>query len=151
MARMHSRKHGKSKSYKPIDKKIGSWMTYKAKEIELIITKLAKTGETASAIGLHLRDQYGIPDVKTAIKKSITQVLKEKELQPEIPEDVMALLKKEVFVKKHLEKNHKDEGAKRGLILTQSKTKRLVKYYKNKGRLPVDWKYDPKRIALLIE
>ncbi len=151
MARMHSRDKGKSKSYKPIDKKIGPWMKYKPKEIEMLISKLAKAGNTSSEIGLHLRDQYGIPDVKAILNKGITQVLKEKDLLPEIPEDVMELLKKEAFLNKHLEKNHKDEGAKRGLILTQSKTKRLVKYYRRTGKLPVDWKYDPKKIALLVE
>lgn len=151
MARMHSRDKGKSKSYKPIDRNVPAWVNFKPKEIEMLIVKLAKQGESASKIGAHLRDNYGIPDVKPILEKSITEVLKEKEMLPEIPDDVMSLLKKEVILRKHLEKNKKDEGAKRGLILTQSKTKRLVKYYRSNGRLPQNWKYDPKQIALLID
>lgn len=151
MARMHSRDKGKSKSYKPVGRPIPEWVDKKPKEIEMLIVKLAKQGESASKIGAHLRDSYGIPDVKPILGKSITKVLKEKELEPEIPDDVMSLLKKEVMLRKHLEHNNKDEGAKRGLILTQSKTKRLVKYYRENGRLPQNWKYDPKQIALLID
>jgi len=151
MGRMHTGSKGKARSYKPLDMKVESWMKYKPKEIELLIVKFAKEGKGASQIGLELRDHYGIPDVKTVLKKTISEVLKDKDLLPEIPEDLMALLKKEIFLRKHLEKNHKDEGAKRGLILTRSKSKRLVKYYRTTGRLPQDWKYDPSRIALLIE
>jgi len=151
MARMHSRDKGKSRSYKPTGRPNPEWVQYKPKEIEALIVKLAKEGRTPSNIGSYLRDHYGIPDVKATLNKSITNVLKEKELLTEIPEDVMSLLKKEVFLRKHLEHNHKDEGAKRGLILTQSKTKRLVKYYRGTGRLPQDWKYDPKQISLLID
>ncbi|MBW3020888.1 30S ribosomal protein S15 [Candidatus Woesearchaeota archaeon] len=151
MARMHSRDKGKSRSYKPIVKTVPEWVEFKPKEVEMLIVKLAKQGKDPSQIGAFLRDHHGIPDVKTMLKKSITQVLAEKDLLSDIPEDLMNLLKKEVMVRKHLERNHKDEGAKRGLILTQSKTKRLVKYYRSSGRLPQDWKYDPKQIALLIE
>lgn len=151
MARMYSRRKGKARSYKPIEKKIGQWMTYKPKEIEMLIVKLAKSGESPSFIGLHLRDQYGIPDVKTITKRSISDILKEKKLLTEVPEDIMALLKKEVFLEKHLEKNAHDETARRGLMLTQSKTRRLIKYYKRNGRLQKDWKYNPKEIALLVE
>jgi small subunit ribosomal protein S15 len=151
MARMYSRKKGKSRSYKPVEKKIGSWMTYKPKEVELLVIKLAKGNQSPSQIGLHLRDHYGIPDVKTITEKSISEILKEKKLLAEIPEDVMALLKKEVFLNKHVEKNIHDESAIRGRLITQSKIRKLVKYYKNTGRLPIEWKYNPKEIALLIE
>ena len=118
MARMHSRDKGKSKSYKPLNKDVSSWMTFKPKEIEMLIVKLAKSGESTSKIGLQLRDLYGIPDVKSAIDKTITKVLEEKDLMGEIPEDLMNLLKKEVFVRKHMEKNNHDMDAKRGLNLT---------------------------------
>ena len=55
------------------------------------------------------------------------------------------------MLKKHLEKNHKDQSAKRGLQLTESKIKRVVKYYKKNKKIPMDWKYDPERIKLFIE
>jgi small subunit ribosomal protein S15 len=151
MARMHSRDKGKSKSVKPTRKTNQSWLTYKEKEVEMLVSKLAKEGKTASKIGLFLRDNYGIPSVKQITKKTITAIMKEKDLAKEIPEDLMAMIKKTVMLKKHLEKNHKDETAKRGIILTESKIKRLVKYYKKSKKLPMDWKYDPERIKLFIE
>lgn len=151
MGRMHSGSKGKSKSYKPLVREAKSWTGYKPKEVEQIIVKLAKSGKTGSAIGLDLRDQYGIPDVKAFLGKKINQVLKEQELLAEIPEDLMSMLKNEVLLMKHLETNHKDQTAKRGLILAQSKAKRLAKYYKSNGRLPADWTYDRNRIALMVQ
>jgi small subunit ribosomal protein S15 len=150
MARMHSRDKGKSKSVKPTRKTSQSWLTYKEKEVEMLVAKLAKEGKTPSEIGLDLRDHYGIPSTKQLTKKTITGI-KEKELAKEIPEDLMALIRRTVMLRKHLEKNHKDEPAKRGLHLTESKIKRLVKYYKRSKKLPMDWKYDPERIKLFIE
>ena len=50
-----------------------------------------------------------------------------------------------------MEKNHKDNTALRGIQLTESKIKRLIKYYKKSGRLPEDWKYEPEKIKLYIE
>ncbi len=151
MARMHSRDKGKSKSVRPTKKTNATWLSYKEKEVEMLVTKMAKEGKTASQIGLFLRDNYGIPSVKKITQKNITSILKEKKLSKEIPEDLMALIRRTVMLKKHLEKNHKDESAKRGLHLTESKIKRLVKYYKKSKKLPMDWKYDPERIKLFIE
>jgi len=150
MARMHSRKKGKSGSTKPSKKVKPVWLNYSVKEIEMLVAKLGKE-MPPSKIGLHLRDSYGIPDVKTITGKSITQILKEKNLLPEVPEDLMALIKKAIKIRKHLEENKQDKTAKRGLQLTESKIKRLVKYYKRKKRLPVDWKYDSSRIRLVTE
>lgn len=151
MARMHSRARGKAGSKRPVKKSVSTWVRYKAKEAEMLIVKLAKEGKTPSQIGLALRDVYGIPYVKGVTNKKITKILEEKKLSKEIPEDLMALIKKSVAIRKHLEENHKDEGAKRGLILTESKIKRLIRYYKRVEKLPEGWKYDPKRIRLYIE
>jgi len=117
MARMYSRKHGKSGSKKPIKKVLPVWLRYKPNEVELLIAKFAKEGKNSSEIGILLRDTYGIPDVRTLCKKKISQILKEKNLTSEIPDDLLALIRKSVAVRKHLETNHKDETAKRGLIL----------------------------------
>ncbi|HHE04618.1 MAG TPA: 30S ribosomal protein S15, partial [candidate division WOR-3 bacterium] len=117
MARMHSRKKGKSGSKKPL-KTSYSWMNYKPKEVELLVVKLAKEGNAASQIGIKLRDVYGIPDVKTATKKSITKILKEKKLAPNLPENLTSLLEQVISIKKHLENNKKDLHAKRNLTLT---------------------------------
>ncbi len=151
MARKYSRKKGKSGSKKPAKKSVPKWSRYKEKEIELLIVKLAKEGQTTSQIGLHLRDVYGIPDVKIILKKSITDILKEKDILPQVPEDLMALMKKAVMIRKHLEENKKDRPALRGLQLTESKINKLVKHYKKSKRLSKDWKYDPSKVKLLAE
>lgn len=150
MARMHSRDKGKSGSTTPI-KKIPSWMRYKETEIEKLIIKLAKAGNSSSEIGLVLRDTYGIHSVKAATGKKITKILEEKKLAKEIPDDLMALIVKFLDVKKHLEKNRQDKTAKRGLQLTDSKIRRLVKYYKSTGRLPADWKFDHEKVKMYVE
>ncbi len=151
MARMYSRKKGKSGSTKPMRKTAPSWIRYGAKEIEMLIIKLAKEGHAPSKIGLILRDSYGIPLLKQITGKNITKLLKEKNLLPKLPEDVLALIKRSIAIRKHVEKNNKDETAKRGLTLTENKIKALAKYYKKIKRLPVDWKYEPKKIRLYLE
>ena len=123
----------------------------KAKEIEMLVVKLAKSGNPPSMIGTILRDSYGIPDTKLITKKKVSQILSERELLGAIPEDLMALIKKSIGLKKHMEDNRQDMGAKRGYQLTESKIRRLIKYYKQSRKLPADWKYDPKRIALLLD
>ncbi len=151
MARMHSRRKGKSGSKKPSKKGSYTWMNYKPKEIEMLIIKLAKEGNAPSTIGIILRDVYGIPDVKVVLKKNISDILDKKELLPKIPENLSSLLKRVIDLQKHLEANKKDYTAKRGLMLTESKIRRLVKYYKKTGKLPLSWNYDPTRVKLLVE
>lgn len=151
MARMYSRKHGKSGSKKPSKKIIPSWIRYKPNEVEHLVIKVAKEGKSTSQVGTYLRDVYGIPDVKTITKKSISDILDEKKLLPKIPEDLMALIKRSVFIRKHLEKNHLDTSAIRGLQITESKIGKLSKYYKLNGKIPQDWKYDPSKVSLLVE
>jgi small subunit ribosomal protein S15 len=150
MARMHSRDKGKSGSVKPSVKQQPSWIRYKPKEIEILTVKLAKEGKTMSEIGMVLRDTYGIPSVKDLTGKSIAKILKEAKLLAEIPEDLTALIKKAIKVSKHIEGNKQDMTGKRGMQLTESKIKRLVKYYKSNGRLPDTWKYDKDTMQLFI-
>ncbi len=151
MARMYSRKRGKSGSTRPVEKKQKVWIRYKANEVEMLITKLAKEGNPASKIGLILRDTYGIPNVKLILEKSITKFLEEKNLTGELPEDVLALIQKALKLRKHNEQNHHDMGGKRGLQLTESKIKRLAKYYKRIGKMPETWKYQLDKLSLYAE
>src|SRR3989338_7354799 len=151
MARMYSRKRGKSGSKKPLKKTVPVWVRYKPKEVEILITKLAKEGKNASQIGLYLRDVYGIPNVRTIVGKKITKLLEEKKMLTEIPDDLLSLIKRYVVLQKHLENNKQDEAAHIGLIITESKMRRLVKYYKRTNRLPKDWAYDPSRFKMYIE
>ena len=138
---MHARRKGKSGSKKPLATTPPSWVSYKPKEVEMLVVKLAKQGLTTSQIGLVLRDSYGIPDVEKITKKKITKILKEKGLAPEIPEDLQNLIKRAAVVKKHLESHRKDKVSKRGLQLIESKIRRLEKYYKRTKKLPADWTY----------
>jgi len=150
MARMHSRDKGKSGSTKPA-KRIPSWAPYKGKEVEKLVVKYAKAGKSTSEIGIILRDTYGINSIKALTKKKISEILEEKKLTKELPEDLLNLIKKMVAVKAHLEKNRQDKTAKRGLQLTSSKVMRLIKYYKRIKKLPADWKFDAKRLKMYLE
>jgi len=151
MARMYSRKKGKSSSTKPSKKFKPTWVRYKKREVEMLVQKLGKEGHSSSEIGIILRDAYGVPDVKIAAERSITEILKEKKLLGNIPEDLMAVIKKAVNLRKHFEENRQDQTSFRGIHLAESKIKRLVKYYKKTGKIPIDWKYDSESIKLYAE
>jgi small subunit ribosomal protein S15 len=149
MARMHSRKKGKSGSHRPV-KKEAKWVEYKQKEVEDLVIKYAKQGFQSARIGLILRDEYGIPSVKLVTKKTVSQILKENDLYSKLPEDLFNLLKRAVELRVHMERNKKDYQSYRGLELTESKIRRLARYYIRKGLLPGGWKYDPEKAKLLI-
>jgi small subunit ribosomal protein S15 len=149
MAKMHSRKKGKSGSKKPSIP--AKWVEYKDKEVERLVLKLKKDGLQGAAIGRILRDQYGLPSVKTVTGKTISQILKENDALPQMPEDMLNLLKGAVKLSDHLKKNKKDYTSKHGLELLESKIRRLVKYYVKTKRLPNDFKYEPDRAKLLVE
>ena len=151
MARMYSRKRGKHGSKKPAKKSVPSWVRYKPKEVELLIAKLSKDGKTTSHIGMLLRDAYGIPSVRALCNKSINDILKEKKLLQEVPEDMISLFKKFASIKKHLENNKHDQTAARGLTITESKINKLAKYYKKIERMPETWKFDPDRMGFYQE
>ena len=144
---MHSRKHGKHGSKKPVRRK-AHWVTYEAEEVEKLIQKLAKEGLTNAKIGLTLRDQYGVPDVR-AFNLRIAK-LANKIRSKEVPDDMYNLIKKAVNLHKHMVANKGDAKAKHGLELLESKIRRLGKYYARKGVLQKGWKYsieDAKLIA----
>tara|TARA_B100000378_G_scaffold208545_1_gene171572 strand:+ start:189 stop:638 length:450 start_codon:yes stop_codon:yes gene_type:complete len=141
MGRLHTHNHGKSHSTRPIESKIPSWVNKQAKEVEELITKYAKEGLTSSQIGVKLRDQYSIPLVKPILKKTISQVLQENKLSPEIPEDLNNIVNKAVGLQKHLKSNKRDNRNVRSLELIEAKVHRLSDYYKKNGRLSKTWKY----------
>ena len=151
MARMYSRKQGKSGSSKPVVKAVPSWVRYKAKEVELLVAKLAKEGKSGSQIGGFLRDAYGITDVRTLTGKKISKILSEKNLTKKLPEDLLSLVVRAVSIRKHLETNKQDQPAKRGLALTESKIRRLVRYYKENNRLEADFQYRPENARFYVE
>lgn len=149
MAKMHSRKHGRSGSKKPVKRIRQEWLAYDKGEIEKLITKLAKEGKTSSETGIILRDQYGVPDVRV-FGLRVTKVTG-KEAKKEMPEDMYDLMKKAVNLHKHLSENKKDASAIHGLELMESKVRRLGKYYARTGKLPKNWKYSLEQAKLLVK
>lgn len=140
MARTHARVKGKSGSSKPVVADL-SFVTLSKKEVEAKIIEMAKNDTPPSIIGLTLRDAYGIPSVKKFTGKSVTEILKEKNMLTAVPEDLNALVIKAKALRKHLENNTRDIHNKRGLILIESKIRRLSTYYKNNGRIAANWSY----------
>ena len=98
-------------------------------------------------------DSMVISSLHKVIKpdKKINQILKDHKLPSKLPEDLKALIIKEIRLTKHLELNRKDFTVKRGQQITESKIKKLAKYYINTKVLPADWKYDRAKAKLLIE
>ncbi|MEM2376962.1 MAG: 30S ribosomal protein S15, partial [Candidatus Korarchaeum sp.] len=94
MARMHSRKRGKSESKRPPKTTPLDWVPLKKEEIEELVVKLGRRGIPPSQIGMILRDEYGVPLVKRISGKKITEILEENGVAPKIPEDLMTLINK---------------------------------------------------------
>ena len=142
MARTHARRKGKSGSTRPVVSDL-SFVTMKANEVEkLIVSMVKEEGISSSKVGLILRDQYAIPSVKILCGKNISKILEENKLTSNTPEDLKSLVAKVLALKKHLANNPRDTHNKRGLILLQSKIRRLSTYYKKKGRIANNWSYD---------
>ena len=150
MARMHSRKHGRAGSRKPSTKTPPSWVQLGKAEISELVTKLAREGHDEAAIGRMLRDANGVPSVRNVTGKKVSQMLAEANLAGQYPRDLMDLIKRAVKLHKHLKTNGTDIHNRSTLRRTESKIKRLVKYYRGR-KLPESWKYDPESAALLVK
>ena len=114
------------------------------------VIKLARKGHSKSMIGTIMRDARGVPLVKVVTGKKVSQILEENDIKGPLPEELANLVKKALSIRKHLETNHKDLEAKKGLNRTESKIYRLIKYYKKNNVLAPDFKYDPEKIRTLV-
>ncbi|MCS3923341.1 30S ribosomal protein S15 [Methanosalsum natronophilum] len=150
MAKMHTRKKGKSMATRPYRTEAPSWSQMEEDELTTIIVNLWNEGNSTSEIGMILRDRYGIPDSTLITSKKITTVLKENDVDLPLPEDLENLIIKAIRMRKHLALNNHDVHNKRALQNTESKIRRLVKYYKASKVLPEDWKYKPATAEMLI-
>lgn len=139
---MHNKRKGIAASVVPFKRSFPEWNMRNTEEVNHLILKLAKKGLVPSQIGIYLRDCKGIPQVKNITGKKILRILKLNGLAPEIPEDLFFMIKKALNVRKHLERNRKDKDSKFRLILIESKIYRIVRYYKKKKQLAVNWKYE---------
>lgn len=151
MSRIHSRRKGISGSKRPLLTENPKWVTQTAEEIGDLVAKLAGEGMTMAKIGLVLRDQYAVPNVRLATGKSIKEILDDKGVKPELPEDIQALMKRAVWLSGHIKKNPKDLHNTRGLRLIESNIRRLTKYYKREGVIPEAWNYSLDTAALQVE
>ncbi|MEW5954911.1 MAG: 30S ribosomal protein S15 [Candidatus Micrarchaeota archaeon] len=150
MARMHSRKRGRSASRKPASKTAPAWVQQSKEEVYALVEKLAKEGKGEAAIGMILRDQHGIPSAKAATGKSVSQILAERKAAPKYPADLIDLVRKAIAVRKHLKANPRDQNNRTKLSHVESKIRRLVRYYRGK-KLPANWAYVPEEAALLVK
>ena len=150
MARMHARKKGKASSTRPYRNQAPEWLSHDKKFVSKKIEELRRQGQSTAMIGVILRDQYGVPNVKEALGTKMATLVDELNLSPKYPEDLVNLVKQASNLRRHLEDNRKDLHSKRGLQLIESKIRRLVKYYKKKGIFAPDWKYDPQTAGLLL-
>ena len=139
MARMHTRKRGKSKSRRIYSRGKPDWIQFSNEEVEKMIVDLKKAGTTNSVIGVKLRDQYGIPGTKTVLGKKLGKVLQSAGIKDDVPEDLLNLIKKYRSATKHMDANRNDMSNKRGQALLMAKILRLVKYYKRSGSLAPEW------------
>ncbi|MFX1343709.1 MAG: 30S ribosomal protein S15 [Promethearchaeota archaeon] len=150
MARMHSRKKGKSGSTRPARLERPPWVELSPDEVENEVVKLARRGHSKSMIGTIMRDSRGVPLVKIVAGKKVSQILESHDIKDPLPEDLANLVRKSLKIRNHLENNHRDLESKKGLNRTESKIYRLIKYYKKKKILAADFKYDPEKIRTLV-
>lgn len=150
---MHSKKHGKAKSAKPVVEigVIPSGASVSKKDVEELIVKYAKQGMSPATIGQKLKDEHSVPYVRQYTGKRLVQILQEKQLAGQIPSDLMDLMKTAVGMRNHLEANKQDKHNAVRLKRVESKILRLSRYYRREGKLPEDWKYDPKQAELIIK
>ena len=141
MGRLHSHRHGKSHSVRPVVPSSPPWLKQKPQEIEDLVVKYAKEGLKPSEIGIKLRDQYSIPLTRQVAKMSVTKILEQKGFKPEMPEDLNNLVTKALGLQKHLKAHKADRRNVRSLELLEAKVHRLSSYYKKIDRIPKTWKY----------
>ena len=150
MGRMHSKGKGISKRSLPYRKSPPSWVQISASDLTEQIVKMAKRGQSPSQIGVVLRDQYGIPQVKGVTGSKILRILKVQGVAPQLPEDLYHMIKKAVNIRKHVEKFRADKDGKFRLILVESRIHRLARYYRKAKALPPTFRYQSKKADTLI-
>ncbi len=139
MARMHTRKKGKSGSKHSFYGQGHPWVQQSPSELEEIIVQLKNDGLTSSQIGIKLRDSYGVPRVKSVLNEKMGNILTKNGLSIEVPEDLQSLIGRYKKVTAHMNLNKKDLSNDRKRALIMAKMLRLVRYYKSTGHLKHEW------------
>jgi small subunit ribosomal protein S13e len=139
MGRMYTKGKGIAGPTPPYIRESPSWIEHSAEEIEEKILAYARKGMAPSEIGTILRDTCCIGNMKSFSGRKLLMVLMKNNMAPAVPEDLAALVKKAVSIRKHLESNKKDTDSKYRLILVESRLSRLARYYKTKKTIPPTW------------
>lgn len=151
MARLHSKKKGKSGTKRPRSNDAPEWTPLKGAEMKEAILKMAREGATPARIGLVMRDQHGVANLRAQLGMSLKAYLAKEKALGEYPEDLINLIKKAVRMTGHIKSSKNDVHNQVKLGHVESKIQRLVKYYSSKGMLPSGWKYDREKAALLVK
>ena len=151
MARLHSKRKGKSGTKRPKSLDAPEWTPMQKAQIEESILKMAREGVPPVKIGLIFRDQHGVPNLRAQLGMSLKAFLVKEKALPEYPEDMMNLIKKAVRMSGHIKASKNDVHNQVKLNHVESKIHRLVKYYSSKGMLPPSWRYDREKASLLVK
>ena len=151
MARLHSKKRGKAGTKRPKSNIVPSWTTLKPAELKENILKMAREGVTPAKIGIVMRDQFGVANLRAQLGMSLKAFLKKENAAGEYPEDLLNLIKKAVRMTNHIKTSKNDVTNNVKLNHVESKIQRLAKYYSSKGMLPSGWKYNRETAALLVK
>ena len=127
------------------------WVPLTATEIEDLIVQFAESGITSARIGLNLRVQYGVPSVRLATGKTVTEIMKEKGVMPDLPEDLSNLMRRAISLNVHVKENRGDVSNLRGLNLIEARIRRLERYYKRNGVIPQNWKYSLENAEIMLK
>jgi small subunit ribosomal protein S15 len=139
MARMHTRKRGRSGSKNVFSESDHAWVTATPEEVTQTVLSLRREGLSKSVVGMRLRDQYGLPSTKVMLGKKLGTVLNQNKLGDDIPEDLKGLISKYKSISRHIGLNRADTAASRNRNLIMAKIQRLVKYYKRNNYLSAEW------------
>ncbi len=151
MARLHSKKKGKSGTKRPKSRETPEWAPAKKDEIEEMILKMAREGVPPAKIGLILRDQHGIANLRAHLGMTLKAFLAKEKALGDYPEDLLNLIKKAVRITSHIKASKNDVHNQVKLGHVESKIQRLVKYYSSKGMLPPGWRYERDKASLLVK
>jgi len=151
MSRIHSSRKGRAGSHRPYPLTKPAWVTTTREEIVEQAVKLSKGGMSGAQVGAVLRDGYGVPSVRAVVGERMADLLKANGVEPELPEDLQALLKRVVHLQRHLATHPKDHSNRRGLSLIESRIRRLARYYRHRKVLPETWHYSATTAALQVE
>jgi small subunit ribosomal protein S15 len=89
--------------------------------------------------------------VRLVTGERIAQTLSRNNIGGKFPEDMMNMMRQALRMIDHLGTNRKDLHNRRQLELTESKIRRLARYYRGTGRIESDWAYKRDQLRLMVE